>query len=375
MNVLPWKKYPLHIQYTVQDVRDIGAKYSKKPPRHIDSVLGSLDDLPLYQRTDYQELDIIDSEDEHDADSIAMNVASEGCSSDVDSQASGVSSKIRCLEPHRSKSERCRPAGCLSSEMKSQAPVLSQASVRSSPSIRASIRHTCTICGREDPGRKTFACIYCKTPSHLVCLAREFRRQAMQADPSKAALIPEGGNCPCCEKWLLWPSVVESHKVQEDRRKVACKMEKKRKIREKKRKERRDRKEAKQARRAKTRPKRRQNNSNNLRKQQQQQQKQLCAEDLDNCTPPLTQVTPPQSPLAFPASQQSPNFADYQDLSSSSDELGYKPSVVERRSEHNQDLLLNDDAAKENAELKFSSSSSRELDENDDVPPLSQRIA
>jgi len=67
LNLLPWKNYPLHIHYTSEDISLLGEKCcSKKPPIHMDSVWGSLDDLPLYQSTEYKEVDTDDSSHEEE---------------------------------------------------------------------------------------------------------------------------------------------------------------------------------------------------------------------------------------------------------------------------------------------------------------------
>eukprot|EP00470_Lotharella_oceanica_P002061 CAMPEP_0170169830 /NCGR_PEP_ID=MMETSP0040_2-20121228/2775_1 /TAXON_ID=641309 /ORGANISM="Lotharella oceanica, Strain CCMP622" /LENGTH=279 /DNA_ID=CAMNT_0010408815 /DNA_START=633 /DNA_END=1472 /DNA_ORIENTATION=- len=72
----------------------------------------------------------------------------------------------------------------------------------------------CSLC-RKRSELKIVRCVYCGFSSHLVCLARKFR-EAQLEKKAKVGLIPEGGECPGCRKWLLWPTVVESYSNQQN---------------------------------------------------------------------------------------------------------------------------------------------------------------
>mmetsp|Transcript_3978 Transcript_3978/g.5872 ORF Transcript_3978/g.5872 Transcript_3978/m.5872 type:complete len:307 (+) Transcript_3978:235-1155(+) len=174
LNVLPWKKYPLHVNFITQEAVDIANKKCRKLPSHIDSILGPLDALHIYQKTDYKEEDT-DSEAEADL--------------------------LDELEPE-----------------------LSQAS--DSESVTSISEAQCQLCNRLQSKLKIVTCIYCNTATHIVCLARKFRLAALHE--GKGDLIPESGKCPRCTKKLLWPTVVEAYLEQSRKRKRVLKRKKNR---------------------------------------------------------------------------------------------------------------------------------------------------
>eukprot|EP00466_Bigelowiella_natans_P001303 jgi/Bigna1/89415/estExt_fgenesh1_pg.C_490014 len=232
LNLLPWKNYPLHIHYTSEDISLLGEKCcSKKPPIHIDSVWGSLDDLPLYQSTEYKEVDTDDSSHEEEeprgmmiteynddssrnerSEDMMMMMAIEQDRYEVTEKEkqrkkkrgrSPLSSSLNNMKigDHNDDIENVDIEGVMNGD---------QSSESSSNSSRNKM--------------KLFECFYCNSRMHIVCLARRFRMQLEEeAGGAAAPIIPQKGHCPSCKKTMLWPTVVENARITRKRKEVVKK--------------------------------------------------------------------------------------------------------------------------------------------------------
>lgn len=196
VNLLPWRNYPLHVHYTDQEFYDVAQRYCRAPPAHVEALVGPIEDLPLYQRTDFSALDI-------DLDS--------------DAEAAGLESK----EPAAQESSACGRA---------------RGSGPARPLAAAGWR--CALCGEGESKRKHVCCIRCSAHAHMLCLARAARAMQNEAGDSSPGLIPASGTCPECGVQFRWPTLVEACTAQAGQRQEREKQRAKRRARELKKKNR-----------------------------------------------------------------------------------------------------------------------------------------